>query len=90
VDRDLYELTHKTQRPDGVERVRTRVWAATLGVSRDVPLFPNVATSAGASATLYHFTSRLDPVYDKTPFGFQAFLRIGFGSHGGAAPHHAH
>jgi len=90
VDRDLYELTHKTQRPDGVERVRTRVWAATLGVSRDLPLFPNVATSAGASATLYHFTSRLDPVYDKTPFGFQAFLRIGFGSHGGAAPHHAH
>ena len=83
VDRDLYELTHKTQRPEGVPHVRTRVWAATLGVARDVPLFPNVETSLGASATLYHFTSRLDSVYGTTPFGFEAYLRIGFGSHGG-------
>ena len=29
VDRDLYELTHKTQRPEGVPHVRTRVWAGT-------------------------------------------------------------
>jgi hypothetical protein len=87
VDRDLYELTHKTQRPEGVPHVRTRVWAATLGASRDVPLFRGVETSLGAEATLYHFTSRLDTVYDATPFGFQAFLRVGFGSHGGS---HAH
>jgi hypothetical protein len=90
VDRDVYELTHKTQRPEGAPHVRTRVWAATLGVGRDVPLFPNVATSAGASATLHHFSSRLDSVYDKTPFGFQAFLRIGFGSHGEGIHSHSH
>ncbi|HEX4440158.1 MAG TPA: hypothetical protein VH854_08815, partial [Thermoanaerobaculia bacterium] len=87
VDRDVYELTHKTQRPEGVPHVRSRVWATTLGAARDVALFPGVATSLGAEATLYHFSSRLDGVYDATPFGFQAFLRIGFGSHGGA---HAH
>src|SRR5262249_10237660 len=60
VDRDVYELTHKTQRPQGVPHVRTRVWGATLGVARDVPLLGKVDTSIGASATLYHFTSRLD------------------------------
>jgi len=87
VDRDVYELLHKTQRPEGVPHVRTRVWATTLGAARDVALFPSVSTSVGAEATLYHFSSRLDNVYDATPFGFQAFLRIGFGSHGGA---HAH
>jgi hypothetical protein len=89
VDRDVYELIHKRQRPEDVPHVRTRVWAATLGIGRDVPLFPNVATSVGTSATLHHFSSRLDPVYGTTPFGFQAYLRIGFGSHGGGS-HHAH
>jgi hypothetical protein len=81
VDRDIYELIHKTQRPEDVPHVRTRVWAATLGVARDVPLFPSVETSVGASATLHHFTSRVDSVYGTTPFGFQAYFRIGFGSH---------
>jgi len=89
VDRDLYELTHKTQRPENVPHVRTRVWAGTLGLARDFALIPNVETGVGASATLFHFTSRLDGVYDPTPFGFQAFLRIVFGSaeHAG---HHSH
>ena len=89
VDRDLYELTHKTQRPDGVPHVRTRVWAGTLGLARDFAFIPNVETGVGASATLFHFTSRLDGVYDSMPFGFQAFLRVGFGSaeHAG---HHSH
>jgi hypothetical protein len=58
------------------------VWAAALGVARDVPLFPSVATSLGAEATMYRFTSRLDSVYGWTPFGFQAYLRVGFGSQG--------
>jgi hypothetical protein len=84
VDRDLYELIHKRQRPEGVPRQRTHVQAATLGFVRNVPLLTEAETGIGADATLYRFPSRLDPVYGSNPVSVHAFLRIRFGTHGGS------
>lgn len=89
VDRDLYELTFKRQRPESVAPRRTRVDAATLGFVRDVPLVTEAETGIGADLTLYRFTSELDPVYGAHPLSFHGFLRVRFGSHG-AAHAHAH
>jgi hypothetical protein len=80
VDRDLYELIHKRQRPDGMPRQRTLVQAATLGFVRDLPLLVGAETGLGADLTLYRFTSRLDAVYGARPASIHAFLRIRFGS----------
>jgi hypothetical protein len=94
VDRDIYELLHKRQRPAGEPRRRTRVEALTLGYVRNVPLFSNVESGIGADATAYRFSSRLDASYDPHPVSFHVFLRVRFGSHGGGAEmhdmHHMH
>ena len=87
VDRDLYELTFKQQRPDNVPPHRTRVDAATIGFVRDVPLAKEFETGIGADLTGYHFTSDLDSVYGSHPLSWHAFVRIRFGSHEGGHMH---
>jgi hypothetical protein len=81
-DRDLYELTFKRQRPEGVSRQRTRVRAGTLSFVREAQLIPGVASGLGADVTLYGFSRRLDVVYGKRPVSFHVFARFRFGSHG--------
>ncbi len=91
VDRDLFELVNKRQRPDTVAPRRTSVQAGTIGYVRDVPLLHEAETGLGAGVTFYRFGSILDPVYGSGPVSLHAFLRIRFGSHGGAgggAHHH--
>ncbi|MGH9317801.1 MAG: hypothetical protein ACRD1P_11940, partial [Thermoanaerobaculia bacterium] len=93
VDRDLYELTYKRQRPEGVPASRTHVEAGTLGYVRNFDLLPPAETGLGGDLTLYGFTSALDAVYGSHPLSFHVFLRIRFGTHTeghGAAPEHAH
>ena len=87
VDRDLYELTFKRQRPDDVPPQRTRVDAATLGFVRNVKLVSEAETGIGADITFYRFDSRLDPVYGARPLSWHAFLRLGWGSHTGGHTH---
>jgi len=82
VDRDLYELTHKRQRPPGVPPDRTNVQSLTLGYVRDLPLFSEAETGIGLDGTAYRFTSRLDSVYGAHPLSVHAFLRVRFGSGG--------
>jgi hypothetical protein len=82
VDRDLYELTHKRQRPPGVPPDRTNVQSLTLGYVRDLPLFSEVETGLGLDGTAYRLTSRLDSVYGAHPLSVHAFLRVRFGSGG--------
>ena len=83
VDRDVYELAFKRQRPEDVAPRRTRIEAATVGFVRDVSLVAEAETGIGADLTLYRFTSELDSVYGAHPVSWHAFLRIRFGSHGG-------
>ena len=83
VDRDLYELVHKRQRPADTPPQRTRVQAATLGFVRDVSWLREVETGIGGDVTLYRFTSRLDPVYGSRPVSVHGFVRIRFGTHAG-------
>jgi len=84
VDRDLYELRHKQQRPEGVPAERTSVDAATLGYVRDVADGKIVSAGVGGDVTVYRFTDRLDDVYDDSPLSYHAFLRLRFGWHGGS------
>jgi hypothetical protein len=81
VDRDVYELLEKRQRPEGVPHVRTSVDAATLGAVRELGLLKELETGLGAALTLYRFDSRLDDVYGRHPVSAQLFLRVRFGSH---------
>jgi hypothetical protein len=91
VDRDLYELTFKRQRPENVPLVRTRVYAGTVGYVRDFAIVPSAATGVGADVTLYRFTDRLDPVYSAHPVAFHVFARIRFGKGGmGGMDHSMH
>ncbi|HET9795874.1 MAG TPA: hypothetical protein VFS34_15580, partial [Thermoanaerobaculia bacterium] len=83
VDRDLYELTHKRQRPEDVAPVRTTVQALTLGFTRDVRLVSEAETGLGFDATIYGFTNRLNAVYGSHPVSIHGFLRVRFGSSGG-------
>ena len=83
VDRDLYELEHKLQRPEGVPHQRTRVDAATLGYVRDFPGLGAVESGLGGSLTFYRFASRLDPVYGSAPVSFNVFVRLRYGTHTG-------
>jgi len=87
VDRDLYELTNKRQRPDDVAPHRTAVQAATLGFTRDVRLVSEAETGVGLDATVYRFTERLDDVYGSRPVSLHGFLRVRFGSAGHHAGH---
>jgi hypothetical protein len=90
VDRDVYELVHKQQRPDNVAPRRTVVEAATLGFVRNLPLWPKVETGLGADATIYRFSSRLDPVYGSRPVSVHGFIRLRFGAHGQDHMDHEH
>lgn len=93
VDRDLAELILKEQRPESVPFVKTLVSAATLGYVRDFPLISKIETGAGADATIYNFTSRLDDVYGEHPVSVHAFLRLRFqagSTHPGDAGHMGH
>jgi len=47
VDRDLFELRFKRQRPEEVPLDRTRVYAGTLGYVRDFTLVPRATTGVG-------------------------------------------
>lgn len=90
VDRDLYELVNKRQRPAGVPPDRTSVQAATLGLVRNFPWLSEAETGLGADATIYRFTHRLNAVYGAQPISIHAFLRIRFGSRGEAPGPHDH
>jgi len=90
VDRDVYELTNKRQRPDDVPAHRTAVQAATLGFTRDVRLVSEAETGLGLDATVYRFTDRLDDVYGSHPVSIHGFLRVRFGSGGGGSMHEHH
>ncbi|MFY9550195.1 MAG: hypothetical protein WAU32_03525 [Thermoanaerobaculia bacterium] len=90
VDRDVYELTHKRQRPADVLPDRTRVHSGSIGYSRDVPLYPRVETGFGAGVSFYGFTSRLDGVYGTMPVSWLLFGRIRFGGHPGGMAHEGH
>jgi hypothetical protein len=87
VDRDLYELRAKRQRPDGVAHVRTHVDAGMLGAVRELGLLKELETGLGGAVTLYRFDSSLDDVYGRHPVSAQLFLRVRFGSHAGHAGH---
>ena len=89
VDRDLYELVHKQQRPEDLPRDRVSVEAATLGFVRNVPILSDTETGLGVDFTFYRFPSSLDPVYGSHPVSFNGFFRVRFGSHGGG-DHGAH
>ena len=88
VDRDLYELLNKEQRPDTVPSRRTAIDALTVGYARDLPLLSEAGTSLGAGITFYRFDDRLDPAYGERPISAQVFLRVGFGSRGMEHHHH--
>ena len=90
VDRDLYELVNKTQRPETVPPARTTLQAATLGYVRDLPLLKEAESGAGAGLTVYRFDDALVPVYGTGPVSLQVFLRFRFGAGGAghAGMHH--
>jgi hypothetical protein len=62
VDRDIYELTYKRQRPEDVPAQRTRVYSGSIGYTRDFMVWPKVETGIGGGVTFYGFDSRLDSV----------------------------
>jgi hypothetical protein len=82
VDRDLYELVNKKQRPEDIPRDRISVEALTLGFVRNIPILTDTETGVGADFTFYRFPSNLDSVYGSQPVSFHGFLRVRFGSHG--------
>lgn len=91
VDRDLYELVNKVQRPQTVSPRRTAIQAATAGFVRDFSWLSEAETGLGADATIYRFSSRLDPVDGAHPVSVHGFLRVRFGSHGeGHVTEHDH
>jgi hypothetical protein len=90
VDRDVYELEHKRQRPEGVPHQRTRVGAATFGYVRNFPGLGAVESGVGGSLTAYRFASRLDPVYGGAPVSFNVFVRLRYGTHTGMESGHSH
>ena len=87
VDRDLYELTNKTQRPEDVEPKRVHAEQLTLGYAYSWPLLKEAETAAGAAVQGYRFDGRLDDVYGERPISFWVYLRFRFGS-GGEHHHH--
>jgi hypothetical protein len=89
VDRDLYELTNKVQRPETVEPTRTHVEELTLGYAYSWPLLREARTSAGAAVAGYRFDERLDDVYGDRPISLWVYLRFGFGS-AASMPGHEH
>lgn len=53
-----------------------RIEAYTLGYTRDVRLFRNVATGIGANLTAYTLPGAIQPYYGEHPFGVNVFLRL--------------
>ena len=76
VDRDLFELTNKQQRPESVAAERTSVEAATLGYVRDLWTWKAVSAGLGGDVTAYRYTDRLDDVYGDTPVSYHVFFRL--------------
>jgi hypothetical protein len=89
VDRDLYELINKAQRPAGVDAKRVHVESLVLGYAFALPLLHEAQTAAGAALGFYRFDDRLDDVYGSFPVSLWVYLRFRFGSPGGHV-HHAH
>jgi hypothetical protein len=88
VDRDLFELQNKAQRPSTVPARRVAVEALTVGYTRELPSFPAADAGLGAALTVYRFEDRLEPVYGERPVSAQIFLRLRFGSKQAGAHHH--
>ena len=88
VDRDLYELTNKMQRPEDVEPRRVHAEEATVGYAYTWPLFEEAETAAGVAVAGYRFDDRLDDVYGERPISLWVYLRFRFGSEGGHLHHH--
>lgn len=83
VDRDLYELRHKRQRPESEPARRTAVGAATLGYVRHVASWTHLDAGVGGDVTAYRFSDRLDDVYGRHPISCHVFLRLRGAWHGG-------
>jgi len=88
VDRDLYELINKEQRPETVEPQRTVVDEMTLGYAINLPLLSEAVTSVGAAVATDRYDDRLEPIYGDRPVSLWVYMRFGFGSSGAAAHHH--
>jgi hypothetical protein len=88
VDRDVYELINKTQRPDTVAPQNTRIDSLTLGYLHALPGSGSLEAAAGVTATAYRFDSLLDDAYGHRPYSGQIFLRVTLGHHGMAMHHH--
>lgn len=88
VDRDVFELVNKQQRPESVEPQRTAVDGLTLGYALTVPLLREASTSIGAAVATERYDDRLEPVYGDRPVSLWVYLRFGFGSPGGMTHHH--
>ena len=53
-----------------------RIGAATIGYTRDLPLFRDLETGIGANFTAYTLPAALKPLYGDHPAGANVFLRI--------------
>src|SRR5205085_123167 len=90
VDRDIFELENKRQRPADVAPDRTAVQAATLGFVRDLKLFSEAETGLGLDATIYRFDRRLDRAYGEHPVSIHGFVRLRFSAGGMGVAVHEH
>jgi hypothetical protein len=88
VDRDLFELTNKMQRPEDVEPKRVHAEEMTLGYAYSWPLLKEAETAAGIAVAGYRLDDRLDDVYGERPISLWVYLRFRFGSEGAHAHHH--
>lgn len=88
VDRDVYELTNKTQRPETIPPQTTTIDSLSLGYSRSLPLLSEAESALGALVGVYRFDRSLEAVYDASPVSLWVWLRFRFGSSGGHAHHH--
>jgi len=81
VDRDVYELRFKQQRPEDLEAEQTDVTAATLGYVRDVTSWKGLDGGLGGDLTAYRIADRLDDVYGEHPISYHVFVRLRFNWH---------
>lgn len=88
VDRDLFELQNKAQRPVTVPARRVAVEALTIGYTRELPSLRTLETGLGAALTVYRFDDRLEAAYGDRPVSAQIFLRVRFGSPQAEGHHH--
>lgn len=88
VDRDLFELQNKAQRPVTVPARRVAVEALTIGYTRELPALRTMETGLGAALTMYRFDDRLEAAYGERPVSAQIFLRLRSGSPQAEGHHH--